>query len=457
MTRRVLVTLALAAALAPGATLAGRAAEAAPPSGEAATLTVHAAVQRALAAFPAVAASRAQQDEARAVWGQAASAYYPSLRVTGSATRYQEPMVASPIHGFRPDALPEFGRTLVQGALGASFTLFDGGARGARLHGARAQVEAARAALDATQQQLAGRTVATYLEALGQRQVLDAQMRRIEALEGERARVRQLFDVGRAAAVETLRVVGTLAAAAAEQVRAAAALEVALHDLAELTGMPHDSVAAARLLPVTLADSALAAREELVAAALAAAPALQRARQQQAAAQAAARVASGARWPELRLLGSWVDYRNGEREMTDEWSGGVQLSFPLFTGFAVEQEAARARAASRGAGEQLRLAEVQVRQEVDRALSAAREAQARVASLEVAVARYAELARIERLSLAAGSGTQTDYLNAEADLLTARASLIEARHAQIAARVELARVGGQLDTAWLARALETQP
>ena len=65
--------------------------------------------------------------------------------------------------------------------------------------------------------------------------------------------------------------------------------------------------------------------------------------------------------------------------------------------------------------------------------------------------------RIEKLSLEAGSGTQTDYLRAEADLLAARAGWIEARHGEVTARAELARVTGALDRAWVARNLEDEP
>ena len=69
----------------------------------------------------------------------------------------------------------------------------------------------------------------------------------------------------------------------------------------------------------------------------------------------------------------------------------------------------------------------------------------------------AEVARIERLTLDVGSGTQTDYLDAEAKLLSARASLIEARHAEISARVELARITGELSRDWLGRTVEATP
>jgi outer membrane protein TolC len=61
--------------------------------------------------------------------------------------------------------------------------------------------------------------------------------------------------------------------------------------------------------------------------------------------------------------------------------------------------------------------------------------------------------RIRRLSLQVGSGTETDYLGAEAALLSNRASLVQARHAEMAARVELARVTGELSPEWLGRVL----
>jgi outer membrane protein TolC len=64
------------------------------------------------------------------------------------------------------------------------------------------------------------------------------------------------------------------------------------------------------------------------------------------------------------------------------------------------------------------------------------------------------VARIEALAREVGSGTQTDYLNAEADLVSARARLAEAEHAEIAARLELARVTGVLSLEWLVRHLE---
>ena len=114
----------------------------------------------------------------------------------------------------------------------------------------------------------------------------------------------------------------------------------------------------------------------------------------------------------------------------------------------------KASADERIASEQLRLARLDVNKGIDRALAALRETHARVAALESAVQQSSEVSRIEKLSLDVGSGTQSDFLTAEANLLAARAALIEAHHAEIAARVELARILGDLSREWLARTVE---
>jgi outer membrane protein TolC len=90
-----------------------------------------------------------------------------------------------------------------------------------------------------------------------------------------------------------------------------------------------------------------------------------------------------------------------------------------------------------------------VLREIDRAYAALEPAEARLRSLAIALARFEEVSRIEKLRLDAGAGTQVDYLKAEADLRAARAARIEAGYDRIRARVELARATGELSPAWL--------
>jgi outer membrane protein TolC len=96
-----------------------------------------------------------------------------------------------------------------------------------------------------------------------------------------------------------------------------------------------------------------------------------------------------------------------------------------------------------------------VAEALDRAYSAFDAARARTEALRAAVVQAEEVTRIERLALEAGSGVQSDYITAEAELLRVRAALTDATYAQVLARVELARITGDISSEWIARNLES--
>ncbi|MES1241513.1 MAG: TolC family protein [Acidobacteriota bacterium] len=414
-------------------------------------LTLPEAVERALARFPAVEAARARQQEAEEALGEARASRRPRGRVTGSATQYQEPMVVTPIHGFGPGLFPEFDETLGQATLTVSYPLLDNGGIDAQVRSAGSQLEAAGAAVGSAEQLLARRVAAAYLAALGQSQVLAAHDHRLDALRAELSRVQQRYDVGRAAKVEILRAEAALANAEADRVRLSSAVDNAERELARLLDSPLDETRAARLVPVRVEGGPVSseAREELAAAGIEASPAVAQARSQVAAAEAGTALARSILRPDVRAVGNYNEWTSSQGNFTGEWNVGLQLTVPLFDGGVTRRRIARAEAGVTAAQEQVRLAEVQVREDVDRAAAAAEEAEARIASLAKAEERFAEVVRVQKLMLDEGAGTQTDYLNAEADLLGVRASLAEARHAAALARVDLARAAGLLTPEWL--------
>jgi outer membrane protein TolC len=420
-------------------------------------LTLPAAVERALARFPSVEAARARQRQAEEALGEARAGRGPRGRVTASATQYEEPMVITPIHGFGPGLFPEFDQTLLQGQLTVSYTLFDGGATGARVRAAGGQLGGAGAALGTAEQALAERVAAAYLTALGKARVLAAHDTRLAALEAELARSRLRFDAGKAPQLEVLRAEAGLASAQSQRVSLAAALDNAERDLARLLDVPVEETRAPRLAAAALADPAAPEREALARAGIEASPTVAQARTQLAVAEANVSLAESALKPELRAVANLNDWSSSQGHGATEWNAGFQLSVPLFDSGATKRRIAGAEAARDAAAEQVRLAETQAREDVDRAAATAEEAQARVESLEKAAERFAEVVRVQKLMLDHGAGTQTDYLNAEADLLGARASLAEAEQAVILARVDLARAAGQLTPEWLRENVETKP
>lgn len=413
------------------------------------------AVRRTLAGHPASDAASAVVDRSRAGLRGAQSARLPGLRVEAGGTRFQEPMIVAPLHGFDPTRPPQFDPLLLQGRATASYTLFDGGARGARIDGARAAIELADASATATTASLIERAVRAYVEVGAGREIVAANAARVSALEEERARTQRMLAAGSVPQVAMLRAEAALASASADHAAAVADLRRAEADLARLIGSAADSTARFALQSVTVAaDAAGPGRDSLIVSALRANPGVERARAQVAAASAGVAEARAAWWPSLALNGGYNLFGSGAGDWTGEWQAALQVAFPLFTGGARAAAVDRSLAGLESADASLALARLEAAAEVDAGLARLAGARAQVEALTTAVEQFVAVADIEALSLRAGAGVQPDYLRAESDLLDARAALTRARAAEVGARVALARIAGLLDQAWLVQNLE---
>ncbi|MEJ2187289.1 MAG: TolC family protein [Gemmatimonadota bacterium] len=411
---------------APGSPAAGLGAGATAQASD--SLSLAAVVRQALARYPAMSAARASRDQARAAVGEARAAWLPAASLDATLTRFEKPMVVAPIHGFTPGSLPSFDNTLVQGGVSLGFTLWDGGARGARIHRAVAAAAGAQAGVDAAEQHLAVRA---------------------------QARVTQMLNQGKAARVQLLRAQAALSQAAAARETTASQLELAVRDLGRLLGISPDRVRAAGLRTVRWSGAPPPTRSVLLEQAHSTNPALRRARQSLEAAHAGTAEARARFFPSIGLAARQAEYGTASGDFKGEWNAGVQVSYALFSGGARLKALDRASAQRRTAEDALSLQELSVQHDVDAALTSLASAQAQVRALTAGVAQFQEVARIEHLSLEAGAGVQTDYLTAEAELLQARASLAQARHAVIAAHVELAQAVGDLSAGWIERNMES--
>lgn len=417
-------------------------------------LTLREAAEHALGFFPTVQSAKAALAGADADLARERGAWFPDITLRGSVTRYQKPEIVYPIHSF--STFPPFNRTVLQGGAYLQYMLFDGGGRLNRVREARQAADASASALTGSESTILSQVTAKFLEILSRREALDAHDRRLDALQAERDRVLQLRAVGRVAKVDSLRVEAALAAAQAERVQLAGDLALSERDLTGLTGIPQDRTRAGNLAGVALADTALAPADSLVARAFATNPDVRETAGRAAAARAGAAAAKASRFPTLNLDAGYQVWSDPDGNSTNEWNAAVRVTQPLFTGGELSGRIRKSAAARTQAEEGLRLARISTRRAVLQTADRVRETEVRTASLAAAVARYDEVARIEALALHAGTGTQTDFLSAEADLLSARASLAESRRAEITARVELARLTGALTLDWLADTLETE-
>ncbi|MFP4623632.1 MAG: TolC family protein, partial [Gemmatimonadota bacterium] len=207
-------------------------------------------VGSALATHPEIAGARAELGAAAAEAGQVRAARWPTVAVSGLGTRYQEPMVVAPLHGFDPMAPPAFDETLYQGHASAEYTLYDGGSRGARIRGASSRAEAAGSAVRAARQTVVADAIRAYLAALSAREVRAAHERQVDALDAERGRTSLMLEQGKAPRVAVLRAQAALGEARAVLEAADERLRLALRRLVRISGLPADRVTAEGLVPV---------------------------------------------------------------------------------------------------------------------------------------------------------------------------------------------------------------
>ena len=414
------------------------------------SLTLADAAEAALRSHPAVHATGARADAADQAASAARGARLPSFAVTGSMTRFDEPMVVAPLHAFDPTRPPTFDRTLVQLQAGAKYTVFDAGARSSRIEQADALAEAARFGSEATEMGLLEQVATAYLGTLTSRAVLHAATAQVSAVQEEAARAERHFDAGTAAEVELLRARAALLDARARHVSARAGVGLAERSLARVMGVPTNEVEGRGLADVIATD-----RESNSASVES--PVVSMAARVVNAATARLAERQSTRLPKLEVGAGLRDFGSLDSNHAVEWQAGVQISWPLFTGGARSAGILRAEAEVRAARGDLALAELQAESEIDGAATAVQEAEARAQALEAAVTQWTEVARIEALSVEAGVGVQSDLLRAQASLFQARAGHAQARYDAISALVSLARAEGTLDMNWMNAVLEIRP
>jgi outer membrane protein len=453
MNSRVLAALASLTASWMAVQAQSVAAQATDPSSSDAALTLSQAVAATLATHPVLLGGVARQRAAEEAYGVSGGTRFPSLNLLGTAAQFQEPMIVTPIHGFEPSLVPPFDETLFQARAVLGYTVYDGGARGARIEASASQVNAAQSDLRSARQELIGQVAQSYLGVLLARDQLEAHDQRIDALQAELERVQALLAVGRAPRVEVLRAEAALADARANRIRTVTMRRVTEGDLGRLMGLSPGSLVEREFQRVVLEQGGSLDARGLLSASLDSNPGVQRARDDLTAAEAAVGVAQGARRPSVDLQAAYVDQGSLAGHFTAEWNVGLGISMPVFDGGSLGHGVSRAEALREASRENVRLAEIGAAANVDRALAGLEETEARAVSLRTAVDRSEEVARIERLRLDTGTGLQADYLQAEATLLSLRAALSEAEHGAVLARIQLAKAVGELDESWLAENL----
>ncbi len=142
-------TVAVSWIVGPGQSLAAQAAD---RTSSDATLTLRQAVAMTLDTHPFLLGGVARQRAAEEAHRVSVGDRFPSLSMRGAARQFEEPMVVTPIHGFEPSLVPPFDETLFQAGAVVGYTVYDGGARGARISASESQARGAQSDLRSARQ-----------------------------------------------------------------------------------------------------------------------------------------------------------------------------------------------------------------------------------------------------------------------------------------------------------------
>lgn len=385
------------------------------------------------------------------------SAYYPSLGLALGYRRIETRIFfpESMVEAFSLAASGSAASPLITPILGpmsqwstglrASYTLFDSGQRRAQARGSDAGRDAVRAVSSAVRQEtilLISRAYFGLLSAGEQEGVFRRALARSEDhLKLAQARK----EAGTVSKADVLRFQVEVSTAKLRLVAGEGNVRVAQGALNTAMGRAAETPLEVAAVPPEIGLPS-APESQLANEAVSRRPEVKAAASSVAAHERAVDAARSAYGPRVSMDASWgrldalwfPDYR--------DWSVGITLSWPVFTGFSRQHNLAKAKLDLEGEREAARRTELGVRQEVWEARSRIAEASQSMETATILRDEADESLRVARERYAEGAGTVSDLLDAEAALQRAESTLVQARHALALARVHLLRAVGELDS-----------
>ncbi len=394
---------------------------------------------------PATVQARGQIASGHAALRSAYSAFLPNISVGASTSRIPGTDRMNPETGqlFRTPAAWQYGNNM-----SANLELFSGFRRFSELRGAKADIAAAEANETLQQFSIALNVKQQYYNVLAARESESAALSQLEQaqqqLKAASARVAQ----GAATKSDSLRSVIQVGNARLALLTAQNNLLVSNATLSRLIGAPDLVTAADDSL-----DTGLSAAVDSVQLAAQAneGPGVRQATATVTAARAAARTARSPYLPTISLSvgrsGGGLNNPFGLRDTLYTYSNSLRfsLSYPLFNGYAREEQVTRTRVQEDVANAQLRDARLAAQQQLVQNLGALRLADERVQIQLASVDAAEEDLRVQQQRYSLGASTLLDLLTSQLTLNQARASLIQARLDARVARAQIeALIGREL-------------
>jgi len=391
-------------------------------------LSLEEALNIALRQNPDVAEAQSRMAEAEARLRLARAGGRPTLKARGSYDYWTEDQRLLPAaQNGEPGA---FGPQVLGAELVATLPLYTGGRVSGEIDAAGWSRKAATDQLARARESLAYQVTALFYGLLAQDEVLRSLETAVRAMDEQQRSIQALVDAQKAARVDLLRA----------NVRRAELYERHLQERSHRTVQQRAWSALLGLDDAAAPEAQGKLEMRVVTPCPPAAECMKKALDQRAdyrAAQAAVSAAdsgvcaarAGYR-PTVSVQasygGRWMpdaaDQPAGTDDQADVGRVGLVVELPLFDGLLTDAKVAEQKARRRGVQERLRKLELQIRFEVETAISDIAAARERVQTAEQAVGQADESFRIMKEKYDLGKGTMTDVLDAQTALVVAQTS-----------------------------------
>jgi outer membrane protein TolC len=320
--------------------------------------------------------------------------------------------------------------------------LYDFGRTAGATDAARGAKAAAAEGVSVSRQDVAFRVKAAWYLVLAAEKQVEASRKTVAAREGLARQAGEFFLHGIRSKVEVARTEAALFAGKSLLIRAENNRDLARLELANAMGFdsladrplaePETNAAPAPEDLASLREEALRNRSEL--------------KRLSSLKDAASGSLRSARSGYLPTLSGTASYGDAAQSMLPEgqiWALGVNLTLPVFSGFATQEQVREADAAMHGVEAQHRNLRMQVAKEVESAWLGITEAQARLAASGKEAEAAQESQRLAMERYREGLGTMIEAIDAQAQALSAETARIQAGYDQRIAEARLDRALGR--------------
>lgn len=403
-------------------------------------LSLQECVRIAVEQNPSAAAALHSGRSALARIGSSKAAYYPTLDLAGSLQRsYAESQGGTGRKGLLFTAATS---TSTDASLSAQYTLWDSGARKAAVGEASASYQSSDAQYLATAQDLALSVQTAYFNLQGAQWALQVSRDTLKQADFHLDLAQARNDVGLAPRSDVLKAATAQADARLQVIQAESLVATTRSNLCVLMGLAAD-------LPLQILeaprDAVLPALPEWMPAwerAKAVLPELRASAQSTESFRFGYLSAKAAYLPTVDLSGNAGLFDTGNWPDRQEWSAGVVIRIPIFTGFARKYQIIQARESWESAKLNYQTALLSAESKAYSARIALNEAIQSVGAAKAYLASAQENSDVAEGQYQNGLGSMLDVVDAATALSSAKLRLIQARLSVATARASWDRATG---------------